>query len=178
MTMSHRAYAFDHAAFRSELSELLLRALQANETNELATWIDAHRSRLTDPYQGEPLEENWRDALEPGDVHEHGDLALTHFYDSELDIGLDTDWESIAELLEKSGSSGALTLGSALGPEEAPFDPGRQGAYFQTEAEVQQGLRDVRALLERHPLLAEPLAPLEGMLSQAARRGQGLYVTF
>lgn len=175
--MSHRAFAFDHAAFVAELRPLLLRALETNDAQELAAFIDAQRGQLTDPYEGEPLTEAWRDLLEVGDVHEHGDFALTKYYDSDLDIGLDDAFEDIAELLEQSGSSGALTLGEQLGPDDACFDPSRQGAYFQSEAEVRDAAAELGAVLARQPVLAEPLSPLRGMLEEAARQKKGLYVT-
>ncbi|MGC4087546.1 MAG: hypothetical protein QM756_06570 [Polyangiaceae bacterium] len=84
----------------------------------------------------------------------------------------------MAELLEKSGSSGALLLGNEVGSEEDPFDPGRQGAYFQTEAEVKSGALEVRNLMQQQRELDPVLAPVLGMLEQAAKRGRGLYVTF
>jgi hypothetical protein len=178
MTMTHRAFALDHAAFSAELRPLLLRALETNDCAELARFIDQNLAALSDPYEGEPLAADWRNLLEENDAHEHGDFALTKYYDSELDVGLDADWEEIGELLEKSGSSGNLMLGAPLGPEAAPFDPGRQGAYFQSEVEVAQNERELLALLAREPALTEPLGALRGMLSQAARHGKGLYVTF
>jgi hypothetical protein len=178
MTMTHRAFAFDYAAFSAELRPLLLRALEANDAAELAAFIEQNLAQLSDPYAGDALTAEWRSLLEEGDVHEHGDFALTKFYDSDLDIGLDADWEDIGERLEHAGSSGNLMLGSPLGPEASPFDPGRQGAYFQSEAEVVDAERELVTLLERSPALEEPLAALRGMLSQAARRGKGLYVTF
>lgn len=175
--MTHRAFAFDYAAFAAELREIVVRALESKDPQELARWIDAERANLTDPYEGEPLADSWRDLLEVGDVHEHGDFALTKYYDGDLDIGLDEAFEDIADLLEESGSSGALTLGEPLGPEEACFDPGRQGTYFQTEEEVASAFAELDGLLAREPALREPLAPLAGMLGQATRQKKGLYVT-
>jgi hypothetical protein len=175
--MTHRAFAFDYGAFAAELRPLLLHALETNDTERLASWIDAQRESLTDPYEGEPLPETWRQLLEVGDVHEHGDFAITKYYDGDLDIGLDEAFEDIADLLEGSGSTGAFCLGEPLGPEEASFDPSRQGAYFQTEAEITSALAEVSLLLAREPGLKEPLSPLHGMLGQAARQKKGLYIT-
>jgi hypothetical protein len=115
--------------------------------------------------------------LEKGDVHELGDFALTKYYDSDLDIGLDSDWESIGELLEQSEVSPTMILGTALGPVEAPFEPGGQGAYFQSAAEVSEALVELQSLLQAQPTLASELAPLQGMLQQAARGRRGLYVS-
>lgn len=178
MTMLHRAFAFDHSAFERELKPLLLRALESNDGAELASWIEAHKASLTDPYEGEPLTDSWRDALEHGDVQELGDVALTKFYDGDLDLGLDADWEDIGELLEQSGAPTTSLLGTPLGTDDQPFDPGEQGSYFQTAAEVARGLSELKALIRAKPALAEELAPLLGMLQQAARHERGLYVTF
>ncbi len=178
MTMAHRAFAFDYGAFQLELREPLLRALTSNDDAELRAFIDANCGRLVDPYEGEPLPGNWQPLLENGDVHELGDFALTKYYDGDLDIGLDVDWQDIGELLQKSGLSPSLTLGTPLGTPEARFDPGRQGAYFQTAAEVSQALAQLQALLQAHVSLATELSPLQGMLQQAARGGRGLYITF
>ncbi len=178
MTLAHRAFAFDYARFNDELRPVLLSALETTDTAALVTWIDAHLSQLVDPDEGEPLPKNWQKSLAVGDVHELGDFALTKYYDGDLDIGLDTDWQDLGELLEKSGSDPAIVLGTPLGPEGAEFDPGRQGSYFQTPVEVMTALEQLRNLLEAQPALATELAPLQGMFQQAARHRCGLYVTF
>ncbi len=178
MTLAHRAFAFDHTRFHDELRPVLLRALETTDTTALRAWIDAHLNLLVDPYEGEPLAKNWEKSLETGDVHELGDFALTKYYDGDLDIGLDVDWQDVGELLEKSGLAPALTLGTPLGPRDAPFDPGRQGSYFQTPAEVAAAVASLQTLLQAQPALATELAPLQGMLQQAARHRCGLYVTF
>lgn len=178
MPMAHRAFAFDHAAFQTELGPLLLRALATGEDSELRAFIDANLNVLVDPYEGEALTKNWQASLEAGDIQELADFALTKYYDGDLDIGLDVDWEAIGELLEKSGMSPAITLGSPLGAPEAQFDPGRQGAYFQTAIEVNAALSELQALLQANPSLTTELLPLQGMLQECARTRRGLYVTF
>jgi len=178
MPLAHRAFAFDYAAFQAELRPLLLRALEAGNDSELCAFIDAHLNVLVDPYEGEPLTKNWRSSLEAGDVQELADFALTKYYDGDLDIGLDVDWEAIGELLEKSGLSPNMVLGTALGPPQASFDPGRQGAYFQTASDVNAALAELQALLQAKPSLTTELLPLQGMLQECARTRRGLYVTF
>jgi hypothetical protein len=178
MTLTHRAFAFDHAAFDVELRPLLLDALVTNDTAALAAFIDRNLAQLTEPDEGAALSSSWRDLLTGGDVNELGDFALTKFYDGDLDIGLDADWQAIGDLLEGAGSTGNLMLGASLGPESAPFDPSGEGSYFQTEVEVAAAERELLALLEQNPGLAAPLAALRGMLGQAVRQGRGLYVTF
>lgn len=178
MTMAHRAFAFDYTKFHDELRPVLVGALETADTAGLRAWIDANLGVLVDPYEGEPLPKNWQAVLEVGDVHELGDYALTKYYDGDLDIGLDADWQELTELLEKSGLDAALTLGTPLGPEQAPFDPGRQGSYFQTPGEVTAAVAQLQGLLQSHPALATDLLPLQGMFQQAARQRSGLYVTF
>ena len=124
------------------------------------------------------MSKNWQASLEAGDLQELGDFALTKYYDGDLDIGLDVDWEAIAELLEKSGLAPSMTLGTSLGPSDAPFDPGRQGAYFQSSGEVSAALAELQALLQAKPALTTELMPLQGMLQECARTRRGLYVTF
>lgn len=178
LPLAHRAFAFDHTAFQAELAPLLLRALETSEDAELRAFIDANLNVLVDPYEGEPLTKNWQSSLEDGDVQELGDFALTKYYDGDLDIGLDADWEAIGELLEKSGLSPSVVLGAALGPIEGPFDPGRQGAYFQTATDVNAALAELQTLLQAKPSLTTELLPLQGMLQECARTRRGLYVTF
>lgn len=178
MTMAHRAFAFDYAKFHDELRPVLLAALETGDAAALRAWIDANLAVLVDPDEGEPLSKNWQALLEVGDVHELGDYALTKYYDGDLDIGLDVDWEELAELLEKSGLAPGLTLGTPLGGDDAPFDPGRQGSYFQTPADVTAAVAQLQALLQTQPALATDLLPLQGMFQQAARHRSGLYVTF
>jgi hypothetical protein len=80
MSMSHKAYTFDWRGFELDLRPLLENALVADNTGLLETFIDDHREVLTHPYEGEPLSDDWRAALENRDVHEYGDYALTRFY--------------------------------------------------------------------------------------------------
>ncbi|RYZ09793.1 MAG: hypothetical protein EOO73_02615 [Myxococcales bacterium] len=178
MTMLHRAYAFAHSTFCGELAPLLEAALASSEGAELERFVDQHLGALTDPYEGEPLETGWRESLEAGDVQELGDFALTKYYDGDLDLGLDADWLEIKQELAKAGADAQLLLGTPFGPAAQPFDPGRQGAYFRSEAEVERDLAAVEQLAASRPELAELLAPLLGMLGQATRERKGLYVTF
>src|SRR6476620_10923288 len=111
MTMAHRAFVFDDARFHDELRPVLLQALETSDTAALRSWIDDQRELLVHPDEGEPLTKDWQSQLEVGDVHELGDLALTKYYDQDLDIGLDVDWDRVGQLLQKSGLEPAITLG-------------------------------------------------------------------
>jgi hypothetical protein len=178
MSMTHRAYAFAHSAFTTELAPFVVRALSSDSGEELSAFIDANLSSLTDPYEGEPLDASWRDLLEEGDVQELADFALTKFYDGDLDMGLDQDFQGIFDELEQAGLSHQLALGTPLGEEPHVFDPGRQGSYFQSEAQVASSLLTLHELCARSPELEGALAPLLGIFQQATRSGRGLYVTF
>jgi hypothetical protein len=46
-------------------------------------------------------------------------------------IGLENEWVEIGEYLEKIGSREAVILGTPLGPEHEPFDPGGIGSTFR-----------------------------------------------
>lgn len=178
MTMLHRAYAFAHAAFIAELAPVLEAALSSGDGAGLQRFIDQNLEALTDPYEGEPLPKDWRESLESGDPQELGDFALTKYYDGDLDMGLDLDWLAVKDELTNAGEGEQLLLGTPFGPASRRFDPGRQGSYFQSEADVARAHATVQRLVEENPERAEALAPLVGLLSQAARQRQGLYVTF
>src|SRR6516225_7117727 len=110
--MSHKAFAFNWTAFDVDLAPILLAALEADDGSELAQFIDQHRDRLTNPYNGDPLPPDWRSAMEAGDVQELADFALTRYYCVRDDHGIGPAW------LGLSGSLSADQSGAMLG---APF---------------------------------------------------------
>ncbi len=146
--MDHKAYAFDYAGFQRRLAPILYAALETGDAGPLRAFIEANRAELTDPYEGEPLEE-----LPDGDVHELGDFALTAFYDPACDIGLADDWEE----------AGDAALGVPFGPPSNLFDPGRMGSYFQSPELVERNRRT---------------ATDEGARQMLAETDAGLYLTF
>jgi hypothetical protein len=178
MTLLHRAYAFAYSDFRAELAPLLEEALLSDDGAPLSRFIVENRAALTDPYDGEPLDDDWQERLEAGNVQQLGDFALTKYYDGDWDMGLDADWRTVREELRGAGEDERLLLGAQLGPPSRRFDPGQHGSYFQSEEDVQQGLAVVRRLVASRPPLEQLLAPLHDLLEQAARSGKGLYVTF
>jgi hypothetical protein len=113
MSMEHKAFAFHWVAFERELLPSLLRALEENETESLATFIDANMSQLVHPSEETPLDENWRSLLDHGDIQELGDLAITKYYKPADDFGLGAKWITIEGVLPK-GARDAL-LGRPLG---------------------------------------------------------------
>lgn len=172
MSMSHKAFVFDAAAFERELRAILAQALAAGDVAPLRAFIEANRAALSSPDAGTELDDDWEAQIEFPDAERYGDLALTKYYDPNADIGLGDDWLATSELLAARGLGEALTLGTPL----PGFDPGKQGSYFQSPAQVSANLRALGELLGREPALASDLAPLRAMLDEG--RDAGLYVTF
>jgi hypothetical protein len=85
--MEHKAFVFDFRSFESELRPILEKALNDNESSELLRFIEANRAALKDPYEGEPLGEDWFEAAEGNDLR-WGDFALTKYYEPTDDVGL------------------------------------------------------------------------------------------
>jgi hypothetical protein len=177
--MEHKAFVFDHVAFRVQFGDILWHVLATDDLKPLIGFVRAHEGELTDPYEGAPLESDWEDRLEARDVQEYGDYALTKFYDPGNNIGLSHDWWAINELLERELPGGAsAALGEPFGPSHNLFDPGRMGAYFQSPDQVARNLRLVDDLGRQKPDLTTTLSRLRRMLKRAADTQKGLYVTF
>jgi hypothetical protein len=170
--MSHKAYAFDWRGFeRNELHDLLVNALESADPAMIESYIESHREQIKDPYEGQPIELDWRATLENRDVHEYGDFALTRFYDPADDKGIAESWLSIDAVLAEQDR--AALLGSPLGKPGHEFDPGRQGSYFQTPEQVIESLQRV----ERIGQIPE-LQTYVQLLRRCALEGLGVYVTF
>jgi len=76
--MEHKAYTFDFASFDVELRPILEKVLRTGELDSLIDFIVRHLENLSDPYEGEPLNENWEQLIESRDPHQYGDFALTN----------------------------------------------------------------------------------------------------
>jgi hypothetical protein len=170
MTMEHKAFAFDWPRFEFDLHPLLVEALTNNDATRLEAYIDQHLAVLTDPYEGKPLSANWREALQNRDVQEYGDYALTRFYDPADCRGIGHEWDRLSRELPKPAAT--AMLGFPVGPPERPFDPGREGSYFQSPRRVRESL----AALKLHARVELSLY-LE-LLQWCAAEGRGVYVTF
>ncbi len=145
---------------------MLSRALQKNETQELISFIARHPGACRNPYSGAALSADWGTELEVGDAQELADFALTKYYDPTEDNGLGGEWSSIEE--ELPSSSKAALLGTSV----PLFDPGRQGSYFQTASQAEISARLLSTI-------SNPVLSLyQALLSRAATKGSGVYVTF
>ena len=169
--MEHKAFEFDWDAFDADLRRVLINALESNNTASLLTYIDGNISELTDPYEGNWLETDWRSQVENADdVHELGEFALTRFYDPLADSGVGAPWIDLGESLPEQFQK--AMLGQTVGPPDNPFDPGRMGSYFQSPDQVIQSFDDLSAV--RDSRLADYLSLLEA----CRPKNRGIYVTF
>lgn len=170
--MEHKAFVFRYSAFKAELLPLLEEALVTGDPSPLAAFIESERESFRDPYEGEPLDDDWQSLLDIADVHQYGDFALTRYYNPTEDIGLGHAWGEVERLLEsRLGGSGAI-LGRPVGAEGVLFDPGKMGSYFQSNEDVQRNLAEVEQV--REPMLNSVVA----LLRRAVEEGTGIYVTF
>jgi hypothetical protein len=166
MSFSHKAFAFDWSAFELELAPKLKLGLQRGDTEFLEDFIEVHRNSLRDPYEGEPLPENWRDLLEAGDIQELSDFALTRYYLPSADFGVGEEWSVLSD--RASEVERHAMLGSAF----ESFDPGRMGSYFQSS-------RVAAASLQILGNLGDDSAEVfKDGLRKAVNSGLGIYVTF
>lgn len=168
--MSHQAFAFDWNAFELNFGRILLTALKTDSGAELAEFIQQERVWLTDPYNGDPLPENWRALLETGDVQELADFALTRYYSVRDDHGVGGSWLALHDSLTE-GQSQAL-LGAPFGHRDRLFDPGRLGSYFQSPVMACESLAALAGLA------VEEVGPFRELLTACVARRLGVYVTF
>ena len=170
MATEHRAFAFDWTAFEGDLLPLIVPALQSGDGRSLASFIEAYRPDLRDPYEGEPLPSDWQSLLVIGDVQELADFALTRYYRPGDDRGLGTSWRAIDEVAPPAVRT--ALLGRPIGPDGNRLDPGRMGSYFQRPCEVERS----EAVLAAASL--PELSDFRGLLAACSSGRRGLYVTF
>ncbi len=168
MSMDHKAFAFDWTAFQRHLAPILRDALSSDSAAGLAAFIEHHRQSLTDPYEGQPLPEDWSSLIENRDVQDHGDFALMLYYSPTADFGIGDSWLALSDV---SSVAHAL-LGEPFGPADNFFDPGRMGSYFQTPDTVSSSLRILSA--DDRPGLSDFI----DLLERCGAAGMGVYVTF
>lgn len=165
MSIKHKAFVFDYRAFERELMPLLVQSLEMNDASRLFEFVEANQTDLVDPYEGEPLNDDWRSMLEVEDPHQVGDFALTKYYDPVTDIGIGSEWMSLVDTVRD------LVLGKPIGPRSNPFDPGKMGSYFQSP-------EDVAAAYEAVKRTSGVSHDAVLFYERALRDPKGLYVTF
>lgn len=180
MSLEHKVFIFDSERFGKELKPLLESCLLSGNVDQVRAFVLSNKSSLTDPYEGEPLEDDWEGMIEDKDVHQYGDFALTKYYSPTLDMGLGDDWENLQKIF--SGVPGVKfspVLGEPLGAERDYFDPGKLGSYFQSYTQVVESLKIVNQLDgtdlgEMQRLFND----YKDLFQQAVTEHKGLYVTF
>jgi hypothetical protein len=187
MSMNYKIYVFDYDAFQAELSDILYRALDEDELDELITFIDTNISRLKDPDGSDPLVDDWRKVFKPRTVQDFSDIAITAYYAGwdETDFGSNF-WIDIDDFLrEIQDDLGDLILGHPFGPSHNYFNPAKLGAYFQSPAEVKRTLSLVEMLvsgkkdeLAEHVEFKEFFDGIIAALAKAVDCGMGVYITF
>lgn len=177
MSIDHKAFLFDYDEFDGELREILEESLATGKSSLLVSFVEANLAQLKDPNEGEMLDSDWQSSLEFHDAHEYGDFALTKYYDPKKDIGLGHAWEEAQEYLERVTGSGMHVLGETIGPRENLFDPGKQGAYFQSCNEAEENLARISSWSSRKEAPQE-LRDWQGVLERAVLERKGLYITF
>jgi hypothetical protein len=179
MSMDHKAYVFDYNAFNEELRPVLEASLRSGDVGPLLAFIREHFAELKDPYEGEPLGENWQDLLTYEDPQEYGDFALTKYYEPSDNLGVSTEWMELEEVLVEELEQGTdFTLGDTVGPPGNVFDPGRMGSYFMTAGEVESRHDALQMLVAAKPELRPQLDRLINMYGKLFRARKGAYQTF
>jgi hypothetical protein len=179
MSIDHKAYSFDYDGFNAELRPVLEESLRSGDVGPLAEFIRENFAALKDPYEGEPLAENWQDLLDYEDAEEYGDFALTKYYDPSDNLGVGSEWAALQDLLVNELPPGTpFTLGHTVGPAGNLFDPGRMGSYFMSDEEAESRMDALRDLVEEKPALRPKLERLLEMYETISRSGKGAYQTF
>jgi hypothetical protein len=178
MSMEHKAFLFNYDEFTATLAPILFAALANNDIQPLMRYIEENREHLKDPYEGDPLDPQWMDLVEPMDAHQLGDFALTRFYSPTEDIGLGYTWEASLENVrrEVNEDAEAIILGEPFGPSSHPFDPGKMGSFVRSREIVHRQRATVAQVMKEHH--SGTVADVERLLSRPDDTRRGLYVTY
>jgi hypothetical protein len=180
MSIEHKAYSFDFDEFSKELKPILEASIKSGDIDQLRAFIISNKPYLSDPYEGEPLGDDWEDMVEERDAHQYGDFALTKYYSPDSDQGLGYDWEKVQDIL--SGSMElhiSPLLGRPLGEPGEYFDPGKMGSYFQDNSQVESSIRVLEKLKDCFSgELRGAIGEFHEFLENVSDEGKGIYVTF
>lgn len=178
--MEHKAYSFDFDKFEKELKPILEASIKSGDIDQLRAFIISNKPYLSDPYEGEPLEDDWEDMIEDRDAHQYGDFALTKYYSPDSDQGLGYDWEKVQDILSGSMRLNiSPLLGKSLGESGEYFDPGKMGSYFQDNSEVKSNISVIEKLKDGlSGELRDAIGEFHKFLENVADEGKGIYVTF
>lgn len=169
MSISHKAWLFDHDSFQSEFADLLYRALTTGNESEIKAFIATHHAALQDPWTEESLGPDWEQQLRTNpsladtvDLQFWADLALAKYYRADDEQGLDRGFDALRAYLRTvpgvQPHADALIEGYPFGPPESVFDPGRQGTGLVSTAQVKD--HHERLLTAGWPPIPGPDSPV------------------
>lgn len=170
MSMEHKAFEFDWQAFEGELLGVLVCSLEQDNKDELISFIDKNHQSIKDPYKGEPIDTDWKENIEVGDIQEYVDYALTKYYEPCEDYGLGYDWAEIDDSMPEEVKN--ALLGKSINGGGTNFDPGRMGSYFQSPEELQRSLSKLKDQGR------DELSDFINFMSACITNNKGMYVTF
>ena len=141
MSMGHRAFLFDTNKYHAEIEKIIETCCSSGEISLIKQYIDGHIEEFSSPYTLEPLEQDWEQELENGDMQEYFDFLLTACYDCEDDIGLAEAWDAVNEVIKLLGfmvGAEKCVLGTAVSYHGTVVDPGRMGLGIVEAAEISE----------------------------------------
>lgn len=146
MSISHKAFLFDHTNFDAELAGVLHAALETDDVGGLRRLILDNRHVLLDLWTEAPPADDWEARIEPAyRVQQFADLAMTKYYDPRDDRGLGHGFDAPGAYLETvpglGGWSSALYCGWLFGPSGRRLDPGSMGTGLVSVAQVGEAVR-------------------------------------
>jgi hypothetical protein len=146
MSITHKAYLFNHRAFAVGLAGILYESLQRDDVHSLRTFIQRHLAELTEFGTEKPPDENWEKARQDEGgrpiVQWYADLALTKYYDFTDNLGLDYGFDALHAYLrmvpELRAYADELICGHLFGLKGRRFDPGGMGTGLLSEEDVKR----------------------------------------
>lgn len=196
MSMEHKAFLFDTAKYHIEIEKVLELCCQCGDSSLAKQYIDEHLEMFSSPYTWEPLEQDWEQELENGNMQEYFDFLLTACYDGEDDIGLSYSWDAVNEiikLLDFMDGAEKCVLGTKIGFHEIVVDPGQMGLGIIDATEIsklKEKLIENKAKLENMPLsedlmygltqdeICDAYDELCNIYKEAEKEGKGILFTF
>jgi hypothetical protein len=185
VSIDHKAWLFDHAAFDAELAPVLFAALDECDFEPIRAFVAAHHASMRDPRSPAlaPLGDDWEAQLADigDDERRWADVALARYCAIDDADGLSQDGERAIEDIEQIPAlfdvAVELVEGRPFGPGHHRLDPGRSGTGLLSAGRV----AELAALLDRHLASTGKLAKmrerLRSIYARARDRGRGLLLT-
>ena len=163
MSMEHKAFDFDWESFQTEFFPIICSALASGDKSPLLNFIELNHKEITDPYEGEALDEEWQTDIAVLPIQEVADFALTKYYSVVDEFGIGESWIELSDKLNQR------EVDALLGSSIQGFDPGGYGSYFQSLSQLRKSIKDLTCVED--PIVKQHVGDL-------SRVTKGLYVTF